>query len=239
MRTQNLGPGDTAVSDGTRRHDALEKHQPSKTSAKSTQALTSTEWKPWADKICAAWQKCVEDIIATGRLLIEAKKELGYGSWLGMVTQKLPFRVRTAQRLIAIAKNPVIADATHGSLLPPSWRTLYEMTRLPDDVLREKFASGAITPSTERKDIVRMRPRPEIPVAQDISVSESARSEQRQMVDALLRNFKQGLSERLKEMDVDIRRTFLDRLAAIILKLQTSTETENIAVRALPQGGAR
>src|SRR5690242_534661 len=37
----------------------------------------------------------------------------------------------TARRLMAVAQHPVIAKGTHASLLPPSWTTLYELTRLP------------------------------------------------------------------------------------------------------------
>jgi hypothetical protein len=33
--------------------------------------------------------------------------------------------------LMAIADNPVLSKANHGSVLPPSWRTLYELTKLP------------------------------------------------------------------------------------------------------------
>ncbi len=140
-----------------RSRDALE-HSTSKPSAKSAQALTSTEWKPWADKICAAWQKATESIIATGKLLIEAKQELAYGSFEAMVQQKLPFSPRAARMLMAIAHHPVISDRKHVSVLPPSWGTLYELTRVPDATLREKIASGAITPKIERKDVVIMRP---------------------------------------------------------------------------------
>ena len=46
-------------------------------------------------------------------------------------------------------------DAAHGPLLPPSWRTLYELTKLPDELLFAKFAAGEIWPEMQRKDVAR------------------------------------------------------------------------------------
>ena len=72
-------------------------------------------------------------IIETGRLLNEAKDSLPHGEWGRMVKGKLPFDVRTAERLMEIARHPVIGNATHVSHLPPSWGTLYELSRIPEE----------------------------------------------------------------------------------------------------------
>src|SRR5262249_43444076 len=39
----------------------------------------------------------------------------------------------------AIAGSSVISNPIHVSLLPSSWRTLYELTRLPDEVLEARI----------------------------------------------------------------------------------------------------
>src|ERR1700756_3715463 len=59
---------------------------------------------------------------------------------------------RTARRLMAVAQHPVIAKGTHASVLPPSWTTLYELTRLPEETLEAKIAEGGIHAGIERKD---------------------------------------------------------------------------------------
>src|SRR5689334_9467986 len=59
---------------------------------------------------------------------------------------------RTARRLMAVAQHPVIAKGTHASLLPPSWTTLYALTRLPEETLEAKIAEGVIHAGIERKD---------------------------------------------------------------------------------------
>jgi hypothetical protein len=53
---------------------------------------------------------------------------------------------------MAVAQHPVIAKGTHASLLPPSWTTLYELTRLPEETLEAKIAEGVIHAGIERKD---------------------------------------------------------------------------------------
>jgi hypothetical protein len=90
--------------------------------------------------------------LETGRLLIEAKDKLEYGDF-GAMADNLPFGRRTAERLIAIASNSILADATHGSQLPPSWRTLYELSTLPDATLLARLEDGSIRPDLERSSI--------------------------------------------------------------------------------------
>lgn len=116
------------------------------------------DWKWHRDRIAAAWGKQVESIIETGQYLIEAKEELGHGSYEAMVQSKLPFAKNTAHRLKAIAEHDVLSKVAHVPLLPPSWGTLYELTKLPNDVLIARLKDGSIHPKLERKDVRAMRP---------------------------------------------------------------------------------
>jgi len=116
------------------------------------------DWKWHRDRIAAAWGKQVESIIETGQMLIEAKDEIGHGVYESMVQTQLPFGPRTAHRLKIIAENRIISNRTHVSDLPPSWGTLYELARLPDEILIAGLKSGSIHPKLERKDVLAMRP---------------------------------------------------------------------------------
>ena len=58
---------------------------------------------------------------------------------------------------MAIAAHPVISNATHGSCLPASWRTLYELTKLPEPQLARLLESGKIRPETERKHVLALQ----------------------------------------------------------------------------------
>jgi N6-adenosine-specific RNA methylase IME4 len=125
--------------------------------SKSTDSLpapieprTATEF---AARITAAWQKAVWGYIEAGRWIVAAKKRLDRGEFLAMVEKSLPFGKRTAQRLMAVASDPRIINAAHGSHLPASWRTAYELTRLDDATFEARIADGTIRPGMERRDI--------------------------------------------------------------------------------------
>jgi hypothetical protein len=60
--------------------------------------------------------------------------------------------------LMAIARHPIISNRNHGNDLPPSWRTLYELSRVPEKKLLAKIADGTINPKIERKDVVALLP---------------------------------------------------------------------------------
>jgi hypothetical protein len=125
------------------------------TKSDAAMAEKSVAW--WAVEISSTWQRAVESIIRTGKLLIEAKSVLGHGNFEVMIKTKLPFGPRTAERLMVIAHHPILANPNHGSLLPPSWRTLYELTQILDKTLLAKIEDGTIRPDLERKDVTKLR----------------------------------------------------------------------------------
>jgi hypothetical protein len=118
--------------------------------------------KQWACEICAIHKQTVKQTIAgifkLGRMLIAAKKKLEYGQFLAMIESDLPFGARSAQMLMAVAADRRLTDANQVRLLPDAWRTLYELTKLPDEAFEQAVASGAITPRTTRADVGAMRP---------------------------------------------------------------------------------
>jgi hypothetical protein len=116
------------------------------------------DWKSHAKRINESWQKGVEAIINTGRMLIEAKAELPHGEFTTMVQLKLNFDPDTAQRLMKIAGDEVLSNTAHARYLPSSWMTLYELTKLPSDTLKTALAEGTVNPKTQRKDVAAMLP---------------------------------------------------------------------------------
>jgi hypothetical protein len=108
--------------------------------------------KTWASKITAAWQKSVAAIFEAGDLLIAAKDELAHGEFARMIMHELPFSPRTAQSLMAIARDERLRKAHHDALLPPSWRTLDELTRVDDEQFSQGLSRGIINPNMQRSD---------------------------------------------------------------------------------------
>jgi hypothetical protein len=76
-----------------------------------------------------------------------------------MVQHDLPFSERTAQMLMAIAADQRLRKANHGSFLPPSWRTLYEISCLNDEDFALGIADGIIKADMERNDLSQIRMR--------------------------------------------------------------------------------
>jgi len=112
----------------------------------------------YAERIRNLYASSVEAIVATGRELVAAKAALAHGEFLAMVEQDLPFGRRTAHMLMVIAENPFLANGNHGSHLPASWRTLYELTRVDEPVLAEALADGRISPDMQRKHVQALLP---------------------------------------------------------------------------------
>ena len=105
----------------------------------------------FAEKIKAAWQESVKGILKTARLLLAAKNKLDDDEFKKLVERDLGWTQRTAQRLVAIAKDRRLT--THVSLLPPSWGTLYELTRLNDEEVGTLVQDGLLRPDLQRSEL--------------------------------------------------------------------------------------
>jgi hypothetical protein len=111
----------------------------------------------WAKRMDQAWTEVASGAIAAciqiGRELIAAKRELAHGEFQKMVERDLPFGPRTARRLMAIARDDRLTNPNIMPALPPSWRTLYELTRLDIDHFDDLLSRGVIHPVMQRKEI--------------------------------------------------------------------------------------
>jgi hypothetical protein len=108
----------------------------------------------WARQIRVQLAHSVESIIAAGELLSKAKEDLPRAEWARMFSQQLlPFEAGTAERLIAIASHPTLSNRANVRYLPPSFGTLFALTRVPEQVLLDGFKAGAITPAMERHEV--------------------------------------------------------------------------------------
>jgi hypothetical protein len=114
----------------------------------------------WAIRINARWRQSRENIIETGRLLLDAKAACVHGTFEKEVVTRLHFSPNVAQRLMAIARDPRLSNPAHVQLLPPSWGTLYELTKLSDEEFDRGVQQQIIRPDMERKEVEILRPTP-------------------------------------------------------------------------------
>lgn len=154
----------------------------------------------WAARIRPHLTRAVESIVAAGRELAEAKNALPYGE-VGPLLAELSLGWRTADRFMAIAAHPILSNSTQWVQFPPSWRTLYELTKVPDERLVEAIETGAITPSTTRSAVQKLIPTEHVQREVPLDLDDARRR--------LL--IPDGLGPAVAQMDDDV----IDAIAAI------------------------
>jgi hypothetical protein len=105
--------------------------------------------------VAAPWQRSVESIIETGVRLTEMKEKSGHGNWMEVVSKELGWSIRMADMLMAIGRS--FSNWTKLSSLPPSWGTLYELTKFPETELLERIEAGEITSATRRQEVGKLK----------------------------------------------------------------------------------
>ena len=105
-------------------------------------SLIAVGWRQATESIMAVAKSCSE---AESNLLPEEKKEL---------FAILPFGQSVFSKLVAIGNDKRLSRPRVQKLLPPSYSTIYEVSHLPDDKLKEAIAEEALTPKAKRSDII-------------------------------------------------------------------------------------
>jgi hypothetical protein len=114
--------------------------------------VTTTDARgAWAKKISDQWRNSVNAIIQVGSMLAQAKKAISPNDFAAMIANDLPFGERAAQMMVAVGQSERLAN--HGSALPASWRTLYELQRLPEKIFEKAVKDGRIHPDMERREV--------------------------------------------------------------------------------------
>jgi len=110
--------------------------------------LTRTEY---AARIAGEWRKGVLSILEVGRLLNDAQRELPRPEFDGMIAADLPFSKSTMSMLRTVATR--FGAVLYTEKLPPSWMTLYLLTRLPPDEFDRRLVDGTINPDLEQGEV--------------------------------------------------------------------------------------
>jgi hypothetical protein len=105
--------------------------------------------------ITEEWNKSRSAILKASKFLYEAKlgvQKIHGATWKVMVEEKLPFGVKTADRLVEIGGCEFIH--TNADDLPAAYTTLYEIAKLDADVRQKAFDAGKINSDSWRRDII-------------------------------------------------------------------------------------
>lgn len=108
----------------------------------------------WVGRIHEQIGKSAQSLVALGQMFLDAKAKLSkHGEWEALFAPgKLCFSLRTAQKLMQVAKNTAIAKAPNAALLPPSLDALSVLAQLDADVLQAGIDERVIGPDTTIAD---------------------------------------------------------------------------------------
>lgn len=105
----------------------------------------------WAAVVRRDLGQAVAGFVAAGRHLIDAKTQIPHGGFTDWVTNQVCISGAKANMLMELARHPALANPYHGKDLPPSWRTLYELSQLDPPLLEAAIEAGRVHPELERK----------------------------------------------------------------------------------------
>jgi hypothetical protein len=149
-RRNGASPAGGSTPREARKANALGKRPSS--SRTRTPAQAQDARRGWAKRIRATWAKTIAAIIETGKQLNAAKADLPHGEFHYLVCNETPFHWSTADRLMAIARHPVLANFAHAQSLPSAWTTLYELSRLRPKRLLALIKDSTVSARMERQD---------------------------------------------------------------------------------------
>jgi hypothetical protein len=108
----------------------------------------------FADLINESWNKGAGSIIKTARYVVDAKAELASDQFNDLIKNRI-FEASVARKFIRIGGNDQICAHVH--ILPGCWSTIYELTKLEEDILRVALIDGRIHPRMSRKEAKALR----------------------------------------------------------------------------------
>ena len=106
--------------------------------------------------ITSAWNKAAMSIIEVGRQLNEAQNNLSKIEFKQLKRELVDQRIMsssTITKLKMIANNVVLTREENQKYLPPSYETLYLLSRIEENELSEAFENQLISTETQRNNI--------------------------------------------------------------------------------------
>ena len=124
-----------------------------KTSDKQViEKLAPWDYSGYVEAITHSLKAARQNMVQVGRTLVTAQNDLTKQHFKDMV-DVLPITMRTAQKLMKIARDKRLWVKDIAEHLPVSWGSLYEIAKLNDEQIKQGIKDGVISPNAERKDI--------------------------------------------------------------------------------------
>jgi hypothetical protein len=128
--------------------------------ARKTRAQWVEELRQCVAEINILQKRTAERLIAFGKALRRAKEDLGHGRYTAMLRDDLKVNVRQAQRVVKIAHDKRITNASNLTRLPWAVSTMVLLLRLSDDAFAAGILDGSINPdmtAADAKSLIKVR----------------------------------------------------------------------------------
>lgn len=107
--------------------------------------VASVEVEHAVKEIGQSWHKAVESIIETSNLLYKYKQKKNIWNPLQkMLIERGIMHESVISMLVGIGGNALLVNEDNFHLLPPSYNTLYQLSKLDEGVLEEKISCGDV-----------------------------------------------------------------------------------------------
>lgn len=141
MNTKSQSTGSRVAA----RNNSPNSRTPSGNNTVDLQVVSRRSPEEWAERINQHLRKSVEALIAAGRELEAAKKDLATGEWLRVLKGGLlGIREREAQRLMQVISNEALVNPTNWSHLPKAPQALCALSTVRPKILTKAISSGEI-----------------------------------------------------------------------------------------------
>ncbi len=145
--TTRMSPDIAGSVPPTARPESIRTAAPSVKAEAAAPPIAPNTVEHWTNEINCALGFSTGWVKKAGQLLLAAKKQLLHGQWMAMFAGgKLKLKLRKAEMLMAIAKNPVFTKKEYWSNLPRAWTTLYALSKLPREALEQAIQHGVVHP---------------------------------------------------------------------------------------------
>ena len=186
----------------------------------SVRLVNTQSISEWAERIRGVWQDNVTSIFELGKLLEQARAELGAAEFAIMIRDELKYSQSMVSRLMIIADNDKLLDYAHAHKLPPCWYTLYELTKLTHEQFESGVKSGVVHAGMERKDIKTLKPEKPKPKPKKREVDEPPIAERFKSVDDWCGDLIVQMTEAVATLPDGDRAEFISRLRDAIVELE-------------------
>ena len=109
-----------------------------------------------ATVIAASWRNAATSIVETGRLINLAEEELSPSDYRTLriyLVENSGLSQSVVSKLKTIARNPTLLNPDYQAKLPPSYATLYHLSKIDETKLKDAIEQGVINPNTQLRDV--------------------------------------------------------------------------------------